>query len=273
MNRTSPASEKLVRLHDKRESAAAPAQPQAHPMRHTLRRERRELSLATLMAIGTLSLGAVAGLAYVLEGEDRLAAVTQTAVTAVQGAPEPIRASGVIETKPSAAAAAASAEAKATPVEASVAAPPEAARSLPEEPVKTGSISPAAVRLPMTLPPRDLPPPEVLPAPLPDAKPVEAAPAHAVPLPEARPAISAAEADSYLARAEAALRSGDLTVARLFFHRLVQAGDARGALGLARTYDEAELRTLPVFGLQPDRAEAERWRQRAQEMTKSAAKM
>jgi hypothetical protein len=41
---------------------------------------------------------------------------------------------------------------------------------------------------------------------------------------------------------------------------------------MARTYDEAELRKLPVFGLKPDRAEAERWRLRAREMASAVAR-
>jgi hypothetical protein len=92
-----------------------------------------------------------------------------------------------------------------------------------------------------------------------------------LPTRQVRPTISAAEADGYLAKAEAALRSGDLSVGRSFFNRLLQADDPRGALGMARTYDEAELRKLPVFGFKPDRAEAERWRLRAREMTTALA--
>ncbi|HEX5866701.1 MAG TPA: hypothetical protein VFY72_03285, partial [Beijerinckiaceae bacterium] len=105
-------------------------------------------------------------------------------------------------------------------------------------------------------------------------EPVAKAPEPTAPPPPARlrPTLSAAEADAHLAKAETALRAGDLVVARSFFTRLAQADDPRGALGMARTYDEAELKNLPVFGLKPDRAEAERWRVRAREMKSAVAR-
>jgi hypothetical protein len=59
-------------------------------------------------------------------------------------------------------------------------------------------------------------------------------------------------------------------VARSFFGRLAQGGDARGATGMARTYDEIVLKTLPVFGLKADRAEAERWYAKAKSMGATA---
>jgi hypothetical protein len=123
----------------------------------------------------------------------------------------------------------------------------------------------------MTLPPQGLPPAEPIARPA-DAKPVEPAASPRPPAAQARPTVSPAEAEGYLAKAEAALRGGDLIVARSFFDRLAQAGDPRGALGMARTYDEAELRKLPVYGLKPDPAEAERWRLRAREMTSAIAR-
>jgi hypothetical protein len=82
-----------------------------------------------------------------------------------------------------------------------------------------------------------------------------------------RPVLSAAEASAYLVRAETAFEKGDLVVARAFFGRLAQAGDPRGALGMARTYDAAELRKVPVYRLLPDTGEAERWRARARDMS------
>jgi hypothetical protein len=119
----------------------------------------------------------------------------------------------------------------------------------------------------MMLPPQGLPPAEPITNPPQfEAQRVEAAP----PARTVHPAISLAEAEGYLAKAEAALRSGDLIVARSFFDRLAQGGDPRGALGMARTYDHLELRKLPVFGLKADPAIAEKWRERARQMTSVA---
>ncbi|HEX2724999.1 MAG TPA: hypothetical protein VHN20_04170, partial [Beijerinckiaceae bacterium] len=99
----------------------------------------------------------------------------------------------------------------------------------------------------------------------PQARPLE--PMAAAVAPPARATITSAEANAYLAKAEAARRIGDLAVARLFFGRLADAGDARGATGMALTYDDGELKKLPVFGLKGERAEAERWQTRARELT------
>ncbi len=90
--------------------------------------------------------------------------------------------------------------------------------------------------------------------------------------PPRQPTLAAAEADGYLAKAEEALRGGDLSVARLFFGRVAEGGDPRGATGMARSYDQEVLKKLPVFGLKPDRAEAERWYARAREMGSRTAR-
>jgi hypothetical protein len=68
------------------------------------------------------------------------------------------------------------------------------------------------------------------------------------------------------------MRNGDLVGARSLFGRMAQAGDARGALGMARTFDDAEFKKLGVYGLKPDRGEVERWRTRAREMTSAATR-
>jgi hypothetical protein len=125
------------------------------------------------------------------------------------------------------------------------------------------------MRLPAMTLPSSAPPAET--ARSPEAAPVQPAASPKPAARQVRPAVSRAEAEAYLARADAALRRGDLIVARSFFDRLAQSGDPRGALGMARTYDEDELRKLPVFGLNSDPAEAERWRLRAREMTSAVA--
>jgi hypothetical protein len=121
----------------------------------------------------------------------------------------------------------------------------------------------------MMLPPQGLPPAE--PITVPEAQKVEA-PVKARPARMVQAAVSPAEAEGYLAKAQAAFRSGDLVVARSFFDRLAEAGDPRGALGMARTYDDVELSKVPVFGLKADHAIAERWRARAREMTSAVAR-
>jgi hypothetical protein len=273
---------------------AAAARSAAKTRRRT---EGRDLSLATLTVIGALSLGGVAGLAYLTEGsggvEQAGTAVIKAVMKPAAPAPAPVKAADA-KVQPAAAKtnagpaepaatkvarpAAASSDTGPKSIEAPtatppapVAAPPAPVRPAFQDPIKTASISPAVPLPPMTLPPQGLLPAEPIARPLPqaDAKPVEPTPA--APKPQARPAISREEADGHMAKGEAALRSGDLTVARLFFGRVAQSGDPRGALAMARTYDESELRALPVYGLTPDRAEAERWRQRARDMTSALA--
>jgi hypothetical protein len=67
----------------------------------------------------------------------------------------------------------------------------------------------------------------------------------------------------HLARGEAKLKAGELGAARLFFERVALAGERRGALGMARTYDPAVLAGLPVLGPQADPAAAKQWYERA----------
>jgi hypothetical protein len=291
---SNPRGEPL-QLTEEEEAAVASAKA-ALRRRNGRGREGRELSLATLTVVGGLSLGAVAGLAY-LSGDARVpwlsAAVSGSGPAAQPArgrAPMPERAAegpvpslvktasaAPAEAKPRAgdeAAAPAAGQGEAKPSAAAPAA--SAARARLEEPIQTASISPAVRLPPMTLPPQGLPPAEPIAKPPeakpPEAKPVEPAASPRPPAAQARPTVSPAEAEGYLAKAEAALRGGDLIVARSFFGRLAQADDPRGALGMARTYDEAELRKLPVYGLKPDPAEAERWRLRAREMTSAVAR-
>ena len=62
------------------------------------------------------------------------------------------------------------------------------------------------------------------------------------------------------------LKNGDLAAARSFFRRIADAGDARGALGMARSYDPDFLKTLGMPGLRPDRAAAQQWYARARSL-------
>ena len=65
--------------------------------------------------------------------------------------------------------------------------------------------------------------------------------------------------DSLVTRGEAALARGDLAAARLLFGRAAVDGDARGARGMARTFDPETFRKLRVIGIRSDPDEAARW--------------
>jgi outer membrane biosynthesis protein TonB len=71
--------------------------------------------------------------------------------------------------------------------------------------------------------------------------------------------LKPAELNALVLKGEQFLTTGDLASARLFFGRAANVGDARGADGMARSYDPAVIRKLPVYGLAVDAAEAERW--------------
>jgi hypothetical protein len=78
----------------------------------------------------------------------------------------------------------------------------------------------------------------------------------------ARP-LSSEAIDEHLARGEHKLRAGEVATARLYFERVVQAGDPRGALAMGRSYDPAVLSDLPLIGPQGDAETARTWYERA----------
>jgi TPR repeat protein len=69
-----------------------------------------------------------------------------------------------------------------------------------------------------------------------------------------------------LKRGDEQLAEGGVAQARLFYERAAEAGLAQGAMALASTYDPDELGRLKVLGLQPDRAAAARWYERARQL-------
>jgi hypothetical protein len=79
--------------------------------------------------------------------------------------------------------------------------------------------------------------------------------------------LSAEEVGTYLRRAETALKGGDIVGARLLFSHLALAGDSRGALGMAKTFDPEELRKLGVYGVRADSGQAVHWKVRARELS------
>jgi hypothetical protein len=90
-----------------------------------------------------------------------------------------------------------------------------------------------------------------------------APPSHAI--------LAQSEIDSLVARGEQLLVRGDLASARLFFRRAADAGDIRGAAGMARSFDQETLRSLPVFGARPDPGQAAIWHTRANELGRVVA--
>ena len=66
--------------------------------------------------------------------------------------------------------------------------------------------------------------------------------------------------------------AGNVGAARLFYERAADAGLAEGALALAATFDPDEpARRQILGGVQPDRAAARRWYERARELGASEA--
>jgi hypothetical protein len=167
--------------------------------------------------------------------------------------------------------------------------PAPKASASPREPAATASVgpppaaasvAPPAARLsaePAAPLPVAVAPPLQPPAPPAVAAPPAAAPAEAQPPQPAAPArqplrrLASEEIRLHLDRGEALLAQGDLAAARLFFERVAEAGDARGAIGLARSYDPSVLTRLPVHGIAGDATEAERWRRVAASMAPAFA--
>ncbi len=67
-----------------------------------------------------------------------------------------------------------------------------------------------------------------------------------------------------LARADGLMNQGDILSARQYYMQASSAGNPRGALGVARTYDPKVFAELKVEGLQPDAAKAAEWYKKAQ---------
>jgi hypothetical protein len=75
--------------------------------------------------------------------------------------------------------------------------------------------------------------------------------------------IDADEVTSMIARGEELIVTGDLSSARLLLRRAAEAGNARAAFALARTFDPNALKALGLRDGAPDLAEARFWYERA----------
>jgi hypothetical protein len=79
------------------------------------------------------------------------------------------------------------------------------------------------------------------------------------------------EIASLLKRADDLSASGDVAAARLVLRRAAEAGDPRAAMGLAGTYDPANLAKLGVHGIVPDVAMAQAWYEKARKFGSAEA--
>jgi hypothetical protein len=70
----------------------------------------------------------------------------------------------------------------------------------------------------------------------------------------------------FVKKGDAQLAEGGIAQARLLYERAAEAGLAQGAMAMAATYDPLELQKLGARGLQPDRAAARRWYERARQL-------
>jgi TPR repeat protein len=107
--------------------------------------------------------------------------------------------------------------------------------------------------------------------------PVAAAPPAAAPVPEpiipgdAIQHLDPSEIASSLRRADDLIASGDLAAARLVLRRAANAGNARAAMTLAKTYDPVFLEKLGVHGFVPDVAMARVWYEKAKKFGSAEA--
>lgn len=75
----------------------------------------------------------------------------------------------------------------------------------------------------------------------------------------------------FVTRGNERLLDGDISTARLFYQRAVDAGLAEGALAMASSYDQVELDSLGVKGLTGDLDAARKWYEQARQMGASEA--
>jgi hypothetical protein len=73
------------------------------------------------------------------------------------------------------------------------------------------------------------------------------------------------EAATLVKRGEQLAAAGDMASARLTLRRAAEAHNARAALALGATYDPNVLRSLGIYGVAPDIAEARSWYEKAKE--------
>jgi hypothetical protein len=100
------------------------------------------------------------------------------------------------------------------------------------------------------------------------SRPIDAA-TPAYPTPAAR--LSEAEISALMGRGDAFLRAGDITSARLYYERAVDAGDGNAALQLGASFDPVVVGLAGLRGITGDPAQALSWYRRARELGVSEA--
>jgi hypothetical protein len=106
----------------------------------------------------------------------------------------------------------------------------------------------------------------------PSAAPVSTAKGEAVPArKEPVRSLGRDEIETLLKQGEDFVSVGDFSSARIVFGRVAEAGDARGALALAATYDPVALAKIGAKGATPDEAKAREWYQKAKDLGSAKA--
>lgn len=125
----------------------------------------------------------------------------------------------------------------------------------------------------VVMPPPPTAPATILRAGTPPSAPPDREIAPAAPLPAPGPSLKPAHdrALRLMKKGDEQLAEGGIAQARLLYERAAEAGLAQGAMALAATYDPAELDRLGVQGLQPDRAAAAKWYERARQLGSTEA--
>ena len=90
-------------------------------------------------------------------------------------------------------------------------------------------------------------------------------------LPPAVATLSTDMLQLLLRRGDAMLALGDLASARLLYARAASAGDARGAIGVAKTYDPSVLSQIGARGIKADSATAAVWYRKALDLGDASA--
>jgi hypothetical protein len=109
------------------------------------------------------------------------------------------------------------------------------------------------------------------------APPALAEPTPSPPVAEAEPAspslvLSGKEIEELLSRGDTFLRMGDVTSARLFYERTVNAGSGQGAMRMGATFDPIFLGHVGLGGARGDPAKAQSWYRRATDLSRAETK-
>jgi len=91
-------------------------------------------------------------------------------------------------------------------------------------------------------------------------------PAPSVPSKVAADPAARTQAERLVGQGDRQFADGNIAIARLYFARAADLGFAPAAIKLADTFDAEVLARHGVHGVQPNPAEAEKWRRRAAEL-------